>query len=255
MSACSVSNPYVIVWDLDGTLGDFVPLHGRGESTDAVAVRVRPGLPEALHALSAAGFTHTLLTLATPLYAEVVLRAIGLRQYFVRVEGLGQRDKGDAVGIATQLGIAESERPHRMLFVGDHPLFDEPRDPRVLFHLEPFAMLRPADELTRLVLHLRDAGAGSLRAGFDALVPRERPSWWQRLRQRSWRIPNGRPITRSVPGIGEVALIVRADACPVIGFSQIPSLGAQAGQHTFVPAEMLAQVLAEQAKAKESGEP
>src|SRR5262249_33593701 len=148
------------------TLGDFSALHERGESADPIRVHVRPGIAEALATLRRAGFTHTLLTLATPLYARVVLRATRLHGAFARVAGVGQGGMGDAAGIAEVLGVTEAQRPHRMLFVGDHPLFDEPRDPRVVFHLEPSGLVRPAEQLTRLVLHLRETGNGSLRDGF-----------------------------------------------------------------------------------------
>src|SRR5262245_10675786 len=129
---------YVIVWDLDNTLGEFTALHVQGECPSPVAVRVRPGLAGALRQLSEAGFVHTLLTLATPLYAEMVLRATGLRPFFSRVDGFGQRGKGDAAGLGNVFGLTAEQRPHRMIFIGDHPLFDEPRDPRVVFHLEPY---------------------------------------------------------------------------------------------------------------------
>src|SRR5437763_1191128 len=97
--SCSLSARHVIVWDLDGTLGRFDALNGQGDSANPVTVRVRPHLREALEALSAAGFRHTLLTLATPLYAELVLHALGVRALFERVEGQGQRGKGDVAGI------------------------------------------------------------------------------------------------------------------------------------------------------------
>src|SRR5262249_31791755 len=152
---CPLNTPYVIVWDLDLTLGDFSALSRQPDSVDPITVLVRPGLAETLRTLAAADFIHTVLTLATPLYAEIVLRGTGLRRLFERVEGLTQRLKGDAAGLGYALGIPEDERPHRMLFVGDHPLFDAPQDGRVLFHIEPHALSRPAADLARLVLHLR----------------------------------------------------------------------------------------------------
>jgi hypothetical protein len=242
-----LNNPYVIVWDLDLTLGDFSALSQQPGGAAPITVRVRPGLAEALRTLSEAGFLHTVLTLATPLYAEIVLRAAGLRQFFTRVEGLTQRAKGDAEGIAAELGIAESARPHRMLFVGDHPLFDAPQDWRVLFHLEPHALTRPADELTRLVLHLRDSGGGSLREGFDRLVGQRR--WWQRL----WpvrRAAGDKPLQRSLAGIGDLMLLACAERCHVIGFCKKPAPGETPAEHSFVPAEVMAQVEAEQSKGE-----
>jgi hypothetical protein len=236
-----VTDPHVIVWDLDNTLGDFSALHRQGDRTKPIRVRIRPGLADALAELSRAGFVHTLLTLATPLYAEVALRGTGLFDAFARVEGLGQRGKGDAAGVAAALGIPDEQRPHRMLFVGDHPLFDEPRDPRVVFHLEPLALTRPADQLTRLVLHLRDTGSGSLRRGFDHL--HGNPPWWRRL----WPVrADGRagPVRRTVPGAGDVALLRRPDACPVIGFATAPEPPAVAAEHDFVPAALTLRVRA-----------
>lgn len=237
--------PHVIVWDLDGTLGEFAILTEKSESTEPVSLRVRPGLPEALRRLTEAGFLHTVLTLATPLYAEVVLRGTGLRPYFLRVEGLGQRGKGDAEGIGDSLGIPDDDRPHRMLFVGDHPLFDAPQDPRVVFHLEPCGLARSADDLARLVLHLRDRGGGSLRRGFDRLA--QTGPWWRRAWPFRPRM-NGEPLRRVVPEVGELMLARRSDGPPVIGFAEYPHPSAEPVEHSFVPAELTAQVMAEQVK-------
>jgi hypothetical protein len=233
-----VSGRHVIVWDLDNTLGDFSALHGQGESSQPVQVRLRPGLEPLLHSLAAAGFQHTLLTLATPLYAEAVLRGTGLRHFFVRVEGLGMRGKGDAAGIGEALGIPEGQRPHRMLFVGDHPLFDEPRDPRVVFHLEPCALIRPAADLGRLVLHLREAGGGSLRQGFERVCSAR--SGWRAL----WpfgRDGDGTPVRRTVPGVGSLVMVRRREGCPVIGFATLPEPAGAPGEFEFVPAHHMAQ--------------
>jgi hypothetical protein len=241
-----LSDPYVIVWDLDLTLGDFSGLSRPGPVPGPVTVRTRPGLAEALRTLGEAGFTHTLLTLATPLYAEAVLRGTGLRQFFTRVEGLGQRFKGDAAGVGDTLGLSEDDRPHRMLFVGDHPLFDAPEDRRVLFHLEPLALSRPAAELTRLVLHLREAGGGSLRRGFDRLAG-DMP-WWKKLWPRRGASAGNLPLRRSLAGVGELLLLACPDRCPVIGFANLPAPGGAPAEHSFVPDEILAQVEAEQRK-------
>jgi hypothetical protein len=223
---------YVIVWDLDGTLGDFSALLNHRNSTEPVTLRVRPGLADALRTLADAGFVHTLLTLATPRYAELALAGAGLRSFFTRVEGVGQRDKGDAAGVGGALGLSEEDRPHRMLFVGDHPHYDEPRDRRVVFHLEFCALSRPACELQNLILNLRDGGNGSIRGGFDRLL-RQVP-WWRRL----WRRPRpGTPLPRSVPGVGDVVLFDRADGCPVVGFRDAPAASAKASEHRFVPAD------------------
>ncbi len=240
-----MTKTHVIVWDLDGTLGEFTAVHEQGDSTDPVRVRVRPGLPEALQRLTDEGFVHTVLTLATPLYAEVVLRATGLRQHFLRVEGLGQRIKGDAEGVGDSLGIPDNERPHRMIFVGDHPLFDEPQDPRVVFHLEPCGLCRPADDLTRLVLRLRDGGGGSLARGFDRLS--RAGSWWRRFGPFLPRLSE-EPLRRIVAGVGEVMLARRSGGPPVIGFAESPDPPGDPVEHSFAPAELAAQVEAEHTK-------
>ena len=235
-----MSGPHVIVWDLDGTLGEFSGLNGLGESVEPVSVRLRPGLEAALRQLSAAGFVHTLLTLATPLYAELALRGTGLRPLFTRVEGLGQRHKGDAAGVAQAMGMTEEERPHRLLFVGDHPWSDSPQDPRVVFHLEPLALIRPADELVRLVLHLRDLGAGSLRHGFDCLRSQSWRRWlWP------WGEAAGRPVYRRVAGLGRVVLVQRPDEAPVIGFPDGVRRPAETEERCFVPGPITMVVQAE----------
>jgi hypothetical protein len=241
-----VADRHVIVWDLDNTLGDFSALTGQGESSQPVRVRLRPGLEAVLHELAGAGFEHTLLTLATPAYAEAVLRGTGLRRFFARVEGLGMRGKGDAAGLGAALGIPENQRPHRMVFVGDHPLFDEPQDPRVVFHLEPCALTRPAADLGRLVLHLRETGGGSLRQGFERVCG-ARTGWralWPFGRDRE-----GVPVRRTVPGVGNLVMVRRVEGCPVIGFASLPEPAEAAGECEFVPAQQLAQLLLPPAEA------
>src|SRR5438132_886369 len=49
------SSRYVIVWDLDGTLGDFTALHQQGECLTPITVKLRPGLAGALATLADAG--------------------------------------------------------------------------------------------------------------------------------------------------------------------------------------------------------
>ena len=241
-----MSRPYVIVWDLDGTIGDFDALHRQGECADPISVRVRPHLAETLQALANEGFVHTVLTRATPLYAEVALRVSGLRHFFVRVEGQGQRDKGDAAGLAKELGIPESELPHRMFFVGDLPVFDEPQDPRVLFHLEPCFRERSARELERLVLHLRQLGDGSLRTGFDLLGNPIR--WWQWVIPLTPKMPVGKPVRCVVPDVGQLILMIRNDGCPIVLFENPADPPAEPLAYHFVPAELVPQVRAEMAK-------
>ncbi|MCI0458568.1 MAG: HAD family hydrolase, partial [Gemmataceae bacterium] len=91
-----MGTPYLIVWDLDNTVGEFDELQRADGNPEGVWVLVRPGLAEALALLTREGFTHSLLTLASPRYAELALRGTGLRDSFARVEGFGQRGKGDA---------------------------------------------------------------------------------------------------------------------------------------------------------------
>src|SRR5262245_38530045 len=239
----SPPSPYVIVWDLDNTLGDFMPLHAQGECASPITVKVRPGLADALAELSRAGFTHTLLTLATRLYAEMALRATGLRPFFARIDGFGQRGKGDAAGLGQVFGIRPDDLPHRMIFVGDHPIFDEPRDPRVVFHLEPYALTRPAGDLTKLILTLRESGRGSLRHGFDRWLTDR--VWWKRVRLLRSLFPSSEPTRASPPGVGRVLLAERHRACPMIGFADVPPSSAAASEHVFVPAELALQVRAE----------
>ena len=235
--------PYFIVWDLDGTVGDFEALHRQGECAAPITVRVRPHLAEVLRSLGEEGFVHTVLTRASPLYAEVALRATGLRPFFARVEGQGQRDKGDAAGLAKILDIPEDELPHRMIFIGDLPVFDEPQDPRVLFHLEPCFMERSARELQRLVLRLREAGGGSLRQGFDLLGNPVR--WWQWLIPLTPKMPAGKPLRCAVPGVGQLILMIRKDGCPIILFENRADPPGEPTAHHFVPAELVPQVRAE----------
>lgn len=232
--------PYVIVWDLDDTLGNFEALENSADELDAATVQVRPGLAECLRTLCEHGFIHTVLTLAMPLYAEVALRGTNLRGFFERVECLGQRPKGDAVGIAAAFGLYDTAVADRLLFVGNHP-FDAPQDPRVVFHLELHALNRPADLLTRLVLYLREQGDGSLQRGFHRL--RNRQGWWR----WPWRGSSPKPVPSRcrVPHLGQLLLLSRPDACPVIGFENPPDGRVGPTEFRLAPNELVAQVLQE----------
>jgi hypothetical protein len=218
---------FVLVWDLDRTLGVFDALEEPRHPAEAVTVQLRPGIARVLERLSAEGFVHTVLTLASPRYAEIALRGAGLRQHFAEVAGAGQRPKGDVEGIAHLLGVPPEERPHRMLFVGDHPLLDAPRCPDVVFHVEVHALARPARALCDLVLALRDEGEGSLRRGFDRLSGRGA------LLDGS----NGRVQLRRVehPGLDPLVLMTRKERCPVLCFAE-DAAGPGAGDEvSFVP--------------------
>lgn len=229
--------PYVIVWDLDGTLGDFSALEKNRNHDNTITVSIRPGLAEALQSLSRAGFVHSLLTMATPRYAEIALRGTGLYDYFERVEGQGQRRKGDVDGLAKVFGIPPAKMPSQILFVGDRMVFDEPRHPDVIFHLELFALKRPASDFERLVLQLRDVGNGSLRHGFRRLSLSDRK--WYRFWKRD-RPPLGQPIQKSIDGLGSLILLERHEECPVIAFEATPSSTNSAHEHCFVPSQVVA---------------
>jgi len=236
-----VGERYLLVWDLDGTLGDFESLEEDWVSASPVRLRVRPGLAEALHDLGRAGFVHTLLTTAAPAYAEVALRGTGLRDFFARVECRGQRLKGDAVGVAAAFDIPPPDLPRRVLFVGDRLAFDEPDHPEVVFHLEPNALARPAPQLARLVEHLRAAGGGSIREGFRRIG--RGPRWWALLRMRlSMRV--GETVQRRVAGVGRLLLLERAGECPVIGFGEPPAEQATAHEYEVIPAQLAADLAA-----------
>jgi hypothetical protein len=209
---------YIIVWDLDRTLGEFAALE-RAEARAPVTVYLRPGIEAALVELSRAGFAHVLLTLATPTYADVVLRGTGLYEHFIEVACAGQRRKGDARGIAETHGVPPEQMHDRMIFIGDHPWFDAPRDRRVVFHIEPSALRRRAEPLAALILELTRRGEGSLRRGFDALAA---------------GAPAGeQPVRRELPGIGSVLLAPRADDCPILMFEDEPAGEDQGTPVTF----------------------
>lgn len=233
-----MNQPYVIVWDLDDTLGQFGQLNKAGESTTAITVRIRPGIRQALDTLTQAGFAHTLLTLASPLYAEIALRGMKLRDCFLRVEGRGQRGKGDATGLGEALGMKPQELGHRMLFVGDNSYMDAPQDPNVVFHLEPYALMRPASDLTRLILHLREAGSGSLLHGFERIGLQHLPTKPDPLPER---LPRGGIIRCTVAEVGNLLMCAPQDACPIVAFEKPPDIETTLIEMSFVPAEMKAQ--------------
>jgi hypothetical protein len=228
---------HVIVWDLDGTLGQFTGMPVRDDSSEPITVLLRHGLADALRDLTSSGIMHTVLTLATPIYAEVVLRATGVRPFFCRVEGQGQRFKGDAAGIGTALGLSEEELPHRMLFIGDHPYNDAPTDRRVLFHFEPRALSRSAGDVACLVQYLLNAGQGSFQRGFQSLMGQ--PTWWDRLWARN---SQQRQIEVEVPEVGYLGLAERNQDCPVICFVHPPQPAVEPTWHEVNPAELIAQV-------------
>jgi hypothetical protein len=219
---------YVLVWDLDRTLGLFDSLDRAQHSTN-VTVMLRPGIALALEALSRAGFVHTVLTLATPIYAQLALHGTGLHHRFEEVAGAGQRPKGDVAGIAKRFGIPEAQRGERMLFIGDHPLFDAPTDRSVVFHLELRALWRDAAKLTDLVLALRDEGKGSLREGYDRLLERS----------------SGAPLRRVAHDrAGPLILLPRQDECPVVVFDDgdEPTPNPRGTPITFDPRDVAARL-------------
>lgn len=217
--------PWVLVWDLDLTLGSFDELTLRRRPRGAVTVKLRSGLEDALGRLSGEGFVHTVLTVATPAYAEAALRGAGLRVYFHEVAGRGQRSKGDAAGIATALGVPAEERAAKMLFVGDHPIYDPPADPDVVFHLETHALERSAALVADLALELREQGRGSLRRGFDC--------FWSQGPSPAFSLPT----TRSVAGLPPLVLHNAPPDAPVVAFDDGAALDAPAPSIEFVPAE------------------
>jgi hypothetical protein len=218
---------HIVVWDLDHTLGEFSALERSRRDDVPVTVRLRPGLEAALERLSAEGFAHVVLTLASPSYAEMALWGTGIRRYFLEVASCpGHRPKGDAHGVAATYGIPLEEAGDRLFFVGDHPWFDAPRDPRVVFHIEPAALRRPAGPLAALILELRRRGEGSLRGGFDRLAAE--------------RAAGEKMARHDLPGVGPVVLLPREDECPVVLFEEEPAAHEAGTTVTFVPAEIRA---------------
>ncbi|MBK7995319.1 MAG: HAD family hydrolase [Blastocatellia bacterium] len=108
------------MWDLDGTIGNFEKLEKYRENLPTV--EARPEIAPALEILSKIGFIHTVLTMATSTYAEIALKATGLRHFFAKVEGQGQRLKGDVIGIANDFGINPKNYAHKIMFIGDRML-------------------------------------------------------------------------------------------------------------------------------------
>ncbi|MBW2533643.1 MAG: hypothetical protein JRI55_19295 [Deltaproteobacteria bacterium] len=218
---------FLIVWDLDHTIGVFDAMAHVATAYDSVTIELRSDMDRTLTRLTEEGFSHTVLTLASRTYAEVILRATGLRDHFLEVSGMGERSKGDAEGIARKFGIPVEECHDRMLFVGDHPLFDVPQDRRVVFHFEPHPLRRSAAAVAELALTLRERGNGSLRAGFDELARPERG-------------PSGISHV-TVDGVGPLVFARRDDGCPIVAFDdhERPSDEPDAGTPvTFVPAEI-----------------
>ena len=229
--------PYIVVWDLDDTLGNFEALSGKSDASDKVTVYLRPGIEGALCELMRNDFKHVLLTLATRTYAELALRGTGLRDAFSCVEGSGERTKGDVQGIAKSFNLPTEEQPHRMIFVGNHPIFDRPQDSRIVFHFEPHALTRSANELVNLLICLRETGNGSIRQGFNKLRYRSN-RWYLRLMMKVK--PNDQDLTRrKLPTGEEVLLVEHPDGEATVAFSESPDRIESSSAHEFVPSKIL----------------
>ena len=227
---------HLLVWDLDGTLGDFSALQNCTDLRQSIEVRLRPGIRACLDTLGAAGFSHTLLTLGQTQYAETVLRGCGLRDAFACVEGHDRRAKADADGLAKLFAISNEQRPHRMLFIGDHPIWDAAEDPRIVFHFEPYGLTRSAQTLAALIFHLRKKGKGSLCLGFDQVLGGR---WgWRRLPLLGGKNSSAQVQQRTIPGIGSLQLAQRPQAGPIIAFAAPSEPPIESEQVCFIPADM-----------------
>lgn len=224
-----MSGAPILVWDFDETLGDFRSLYQHWDRSKPVTVRLRPDLRPALEQLSAAGFRHRILTLASSVAAEGALRAAGLRDHFEAIEGLGERGKGDVDGIAACYGLSEVERGERLVFIGDHIVNDRPQDPRVLFHLELQALERSALDCAALLLKLRELGQGSFLRGFLKL---RRGRWY-----RAFGAFEGEPRLRQVEGLEPLALVTM-EAGPIIAFAEEVRAPKEAEELSFIPEEL-----------------
>ncbi|MBL8194185.1 MAG: HAD family hydrolase [Blastocatellia bacterium] len=224
-----MKEPYLLVWDLDGTIGNFEKLEKYRENLPTV--EARPEIAPALEILSKIGFIHTVLTMATSTYAEIALKATGLRHFFAKVEGQGQRLKGDVIGIANDFGINPKNYAHKIMFIGDRMLFDEPRHSEVIFHLERFALTRPASQLQILVETLLKQGNGSLREGFLS-IGRGSKKWYQFAKLPPIEV--GVPIQRKLPKLDPLLLLERVQECPVITFENPPNPPATSSKHQAI---------------------
>jgi hypothetical protein len=213
----------LIVWDLDHTLGVFDVLDGAVDMREPITVRLRPGIAGALERLIEAGFRNVILTKASPSYAELVVRATGLKRFFLELSAGGQRPKGDDVGLAATFGIPPERKPDLMLFVGDQPLQDAAKDERIVFHLEDDPLHRPAGPLAALILELFELGGGSIRRGFDVLAGPPRH--------------DGRPIRVVHGDLGPLILLPRHGRSPILGFDEEGKIDRDGTPVTFVPAD------------------
>lgn len=224
----------ILVWDLDKTLGFFEPLYKHWTPDLPVTIQFRPGIIETLRRLKEQGFTHRLLTLASPRAAHLILEAAGLSDLFFAIEGIGDRGKGDVEGIGAEHGLKKDQWPHQLLFIGDHPFNDCPRDLRVVFHLEINALERPAKQLEGLINELMNRGSGSFSRGYRAIAAD--CSWW-----RFWNWPvfqGNQPMLRTVAGIDPLALMTGPKINPIIAFEKEPIEPAAPDLLTFIPSRI-----------------
>lgn len=222
----------ILVWDLDLTLGEFDSLSRLHDVDREVTVRLRPGIGDALGRLADAGFVHVVLTAASPPYAELALRATGLRDRFAEVSGRGQRFKGDVLGIASAHGVPQERVGDRVLFVGDQPLIDAPTHKGTVFHFEPRALSRSAGEFEALVHRLLDQGDGSLYRGFESL-----------LMGADAHPIGGEPAWRvRADGLPDLLLAHTDEGVPVSVFEHPPAEPREAEMVRFIPAEFLSEL-------------
>ncbi|MDF1664008.1 MAG: hypothetical protein P1V97_19720, partial [Planctomycetota bacterium] len=121
-----------------------------------------------------------------------------------------------------------------MLFIGDHPFNDCPRDLRVVFHLEINALERPALQLERLIQELQKRGNGSFIRGYKAIAAD--CSLW-----RFWNWPvfqSNQPMLRTVSGIDPLALMTGPKINPILAFEKEPIERAAPDLLTFTPSQL-----------------
>lgn len=221
----------ILVWDLDKTLGFFEPLYKHWDPDSPVTIQFRPGILDLIRQLHKKGFTHRLLTLASPRAAHLILEAAGVRDLFFKIEGIGQRGKGDVAGIALEHGVPEHQWPHQFLFIGDHPFNDCPVDKRVIFHLEINALERPASQLGGLIDALIERGQGSFIRGYQSIA--SAVPWWKFWQRPAFQV--NQAMIRSLPGLDPLALMNGPSINPLIAFENEPLNPQEPDLLTFTP--------------------
>jgi hypothetical protein len=163
----------VICWDLDETLGHFRRISHEMQNKIPEEweepISTRYGIRSVLKTLGKEGYVHVVTTAGIKIYADEVVRRVGLRKHFTEVFGRESTCQGYwgkyYQCVAEKLGYSEEDMRSRAVVIGDAP-GDQPMDIEglVFIHLGGHFDAR----FIRPVLdRLKTEGQGNFLRGFE----------------------------------------------------------------------------------------